>query len=892
MRTNLEDRCNASREQLIVEGLFRLSEEAADKLSLPEILGSVCRLTAELVPADRCTVHLWNDRRSAFIPAADHGSPPRVVRRFANRRPDPGPGFVGDLIAGKTIVASRDDPGSPELARAIVDTELYAFASVPLRRRRTTVGWLTVGVDEPPGLSAGSLEVALALARQAASLIDTARLFMKVQRAAAFRAGVAELSAALNAWNDRVVIARLVCKRGAELFKVSNGFVFRREGESLSVIGASGPGAERAAKLAFPVDDESIPVVRAFREARPVFVNDMTPGPRDRDVRAREMGLSCLVAVPLVGVAGAAGCLVYGDAKRRHAFSQVVADEGIQLASVAAGAFERVASVEAEQARRAAEVRAAELGRRAQESAGAARAKAEFLANMSHEIRTPMTAILGYLNLVSSPDTTDAERQRHLATIRRNGDHLMRILDDILDLSKIEAGKMTVERAACSPVAIANDVASLMRPRATEKRLTFAIEYDGPIPERIVGDVTRLRQILVNLLSNAIKFTESGGVCLRIGLATPRDVEQPMLRFDVVDTGIGLSEDALEKLFAPFTQADASMTRRFGGTGLGLAISRRLAQMLGGDIVARSAPGEGSVFSVTIETGPLDGVAMIEVAAESAVPDELAAPGDLWADPPLRARVLLAEDTVDIQRLLAFYLRKAGADVEVADDGIAARERALVASAAGRPFDVILMDMQMPELDGEQATIQLRQAGYTRPIVALTAHAMPSEREKCLQAGCDDFASKPIEPDELIATIRRHVDGTRSAPQARLVSTLKCDAELTALLGMFIAGLPRRVAAMERALAGGDVRGMLKQAHQLKGTSGGYGFAPLSEAVARLEALARAAAPPDDVRRQLDEVAALCRRACLDDDAKPVHEPIPRGSRRDDGTHIEQPAVL
>jgi CheY-like chemotaxis protein len=285
--------------------------------------------------------------------------------------------------------------------------------------------------------------------------------------------------------------------------------------------------------------------------------------------------------------------------------------------------------------------------------------------------------------------------------------------------------------------------------------------------------------------------------------------------------------------------------------------------MLGGEMVARSVPGEGSVFSFSIDAGPLNDVEMVydlPSAAERVVESESAQPAQ-----PLNARVLLAEDTPDSQELLAFHLRTAGAEVEVTDNGVVTCERALAAAAAGVPFDVILMDMQMPELDGEQATVRLRRLGYTGSIVALTAHAMRSERERCLSAGCDDFASKPIDAASLIAIVRRHAGVRRSGAGGEssvpVVSTFEGNAELMALRDRFVAGLPMRVCAMERGLEAGDLAVVAKLAHQLKGTGGGYGFAPISEAAASLEASIGARLALDTIRRQMREVADLCRRA-------------------------------
>jgi two-component system CheB/CheR fusion protein len=361
-------------------------------------------------------------------------------------------------------------------------------------------------------------------------------------------------------------------------------------------------------------------------------------------------------------------------------------------------------------------------------------AKSDFLANMSHEIRTPLTAILGYGELLTT-HTTDPDNLACIDAIRRNGKHLVEIINDILDLSKIEAGMLRTEFVRISPGGVLRDVIDSLRVRAAEKGLTLDLSYDGPVPATIESDPTRFRQILLNLLSNAIKFTEHGGVRVVARLLA----EQRLFEVQVIDTGIGISPHQQGALFAPFTQADGSITRRYGGTGLGLAISKRLVELLGGSISVTSVERQGSTFQFTLATGSLDDVPL----AHDPV---LSAPTPL---PPLSRLdgccILIVDDRRDMRYLIQTYLEEAGASVVSASDGALAVESVRDAMARGKPFDAIVLDMQMPVMDGFQAAPLLRAAGHTGRIVALTANAMKGDQERCLAAGCDEYLAKPVD---------------------------------------------------------------------------------------------------------------------------------------------------
>ncbi len=385
-------------------------------------------------------------------------------------------------------------------------------------------------------------------------------------------------------------------------------------------------------------------------------------------------------------------------------------------------------------------------------------AKSEFLANMSHEIRTPMTAILGFAEMLRTegdPAKAPHQRLEAIETIQRNGDYLLRLINDILDLSKIEAGKLDAEFTTCSPGQVLDEVVELMRVRADAKGLPLHLEYDGDLPEAIRCDPLRLRQILINLVGNAIRFTETGSVRI-VARLLRFAARSALLQVDVIDTGIGLTAQQAMRLFRPFSQADSSTTRKFGGTGLGLTISKRLAEILGGDITFESDPGKGSTFSVTVETGDLDGVRMLARPAKAmalAVPEPTA--GNTAPAVRIAGRVMLAEDGIDNQRLVRFILKKAGAEVSVADNGQIALDEALAARDRGDPFDLILMDMQMPVMDGYEATRTLRAVGYTGVIIALTAHAMAGDEAKCREAGCDAYLTKPIDRTVFLPTVAK-----------------------------------------------------------------------------------------------------------------------------------------
>jgi len=510
---------------------------------------------------------------------------------------------------------------------------------------------------------------------------------------------------------------------------------------------------------------------------------------------------------------------------------------------------------------------------KAKEAAEAAnRAKSGFLANMSHEIRTPMTAITGFTELLLSEERLPEEQRENLLAIQRNADSLLAIINDILDLSKIEAERLRLEQMDWSPRQVVQSVETSMRDQANKKNLSLEVAYVEPVPWAIYTDPVRLRQILVNLVGNGIKFTDSGGVRITVR-HFPGEGARSRMQFEVADSGIGISAPAIKELFEPFTQADMSSRRQFGGTGLGLSISQRLAEMLGGRIEVESELGKGSTFTLTIDAGPSE-------RKEEAKPP----PGVSWETEErtvadvregLQGRVLLAEDIPEMARLTQRILENTGLRLDWAEDGLVAHERAMASKAAGEPYDLILMDIRMPIMDGYEATRRLRADGWEGPIIALTAHSMRGDREKCLEAGCDDYLSKPVSQAAFFGVLERYLGRTDRATEepldheqssdpsaeGRLFDGLLDDATVDQLVEEYAETLLAKAETIEKALGTHDLDVIAELAHELKGVAGMYGFERVSDAALSLKQLAAEVDDVEEIEAAVGEMAQLCREA-------------------------------
>ncbi|MFN6400664.1 MAG: PAS domain S-box protein [Planctomycetota bacterium] len=622
------------------------------------------------------------------------------------------------------------------------------------------------------------------------------------------------------------------------------------QGDALELQASAGMNKHLDASLnSVPVGRCKIGLIAEWR--KPYLTNQVIGDPQVGDQNlVRGEGIVAFAGCPLIVEGKFIGVL---DLFARHPLSQAVFSTLLTACdAIAIGIQRKNAEQILQQALKVAE--------------NAIRYKSEFLANMSHEARTPMSVIVGFTDILLDPLMTEQEKTKVVLAIRTNGFYLLQIINDILDLSKIEAGKLELDVRTCSPQQIMQEAVSLVRVSADEKKLLLEVCEVGRVPGTLVTDPARVRQILTNLLTNAVKFTDSGRRVV-VRLSSRRSPAR--LCFEVEDEGIGISYEQLGRIFKPFEQGDNSSTRKYRGIGLGLSIAKQLSDALGGDIQVRSTLGQGSLFSFMLPLADNDeshwvDASHFDLTASLENLSQVAAPL-----PTLTGRVLLAEDNKDMQRVLMYFLKRAGLQVEIVENGSFVVQKWLEGG-----FDVILMDMQMPVLDGYDATRHLRQAGYQGPIIALTAHAMLGDREKYISCGLTDYMTKPVQVQNLFAVIARYLPVGKTQQRPDPVSSCEGVRPITksetiaftekkgfdSLINQYTRNLPRQFQAIREALEIGNFPLLSSLAHQTTGAAGMYGFTNLAETAGRLDQVARESQDVYLLRELIEDLEAAVQR--------------------------------
>jgi signal transduction histidine kinase/ActR/RegA family two-component response regulator len=667
-----------TRTSLVLEEERRVLELVAKGASLREVLDALTHAIERMATDCFCTVLLLDEDRRRLFEGSGGSLPAAYMQAIDGLEIGPEVGACGTAAFRNETTIVEDIATDYRFAAAkdfVMSFGLRACWSVPIRdSKKNVIGTFAMYHAYPSKPQERELRVVEAGAHLAGNAIERLRAEEKL-RENAERISLAERSATFGIWDLDVKSGALTISQGLAAIVGLPGGPLRLSGEEwgalihpdyLSTLHAAIQGTVATGEM-FQAEFRILP-----RNGFPRWLRTQAHGD------STENGLQRLIGVAI-------------DITEEK---EMVA----RLEHACAGAEE------------------------------AMRAKSEFLANMSHEIRTPMNGIIGTISLLHDSQLTGEQRE-HFTTIQSCGESLLQIVNDILDLSKIEVGKLTLEQIPFSAEALVQDALAVVSPAALAKGLKVLRSCDPDLPRAVIGDPLRLRQVLLNLLSNAVKFTERGSVAVELSAARP-GVDSVELQFVVRDTGIGIPPEVQKSVFEPFTQADSSTTRRYGGTGLGLTISRGLIALMNGRLQMESELGRGTCFRIFVTLPIATGVAPLQRAAD-----------DRIQSAKRRLRILLAEDNAVNRKVAVQLLEKMGHQVDVAVDGGRA-----VAAVAGKMYDLVLMDCQMPVMDGYAATRAIRQLNlrYRLPIVAMTANAMPEDRRRCLEAGMDDYVSKPI----------------------------------------------------------------------------------------------------------------------------------------------------